>query len=54
MGIKFVSLLANSKNFDAIFLSMGANQSSKMGVEGEELEGVLGGNELLEYKLHTE
>lgn len=42
------------KQYDAIFLSMGANQSSKMGVEGEELEGVLGGNELLEYKLHPD
>lgn len=38
--------------YDAIFLSFGANQSSKMGVEGEELKGVLGGNELLEYNLH--
>lgn len=38
--------------YDAIFLSFGANQSSKMGVEGEELEGVFGGNELLEHNLH--
>ena len=40
------------KQYDAIFLSFGANQSSKMGIEGEELEGVFGGNELLEYNLH--
>lgn len=40
------------EEYDAIFLSIGANVSSKMGVEGEELEGVYGGNELLEYKLH--
>lgn len=40
------------KQYDAIFLSIGANQSSKMGVEGEELKGVYGGNELLEYNLH--
>jgi glutamate synthase (NADPH/NADH) small chain len=40
------------KKYDAIFLSTGANQSSKMGVEGEELDGVFGGNELLEYNLH--
>ena len=40
------------KQYDAIFLSIGANVSSKMGVEGEALEGVYGGNELLEYKLH--
>ncbi len=38
--------------YDAIFLSFGANQSSKMGVEGENLEGVFGGNELLEYNIH--
>ena len=38
--------------YDAIFLSIGANVSSKMGVEGEELKGVYGGNELLEYNLH--
>ena len=40
------------KEYDAIFLAFGANCSSKMGVEGEELEGVYGGNELLEYNLH--
>ncbi len=38
--------------YDAIFLSIGANVSSKMGVAGEDLEGVYGGNELLEYNLH--
>lgn len=42
------------EKYDAIFLSIGANQSSKMGVEGEDLEGVYGGNELLEYKLHPD
>ena len=40
------------EQYDAIFLAIGANQSSKMKVEGEELEGVVGGNELLEYQLH--
>lgn len=40
------------KEYDAIFLSIGANKSTKMGVEGEELNGVYGGNELLEYNLH--
>lgn len=40
------------KKYDAIFLSIGANKSTKMGVEGEELNGVYGGNELLEYNLH--
>ncbi len=36
--------------FDAVFLSFGANISSKMNIEGEEKEGVFGGNELLENK----
>lgn len=36
------------RNFDAVLLSFGANASSKMGIEGEELNGVYGGNELLE------
>lgn len=40
------------EQYDAIFLSIGANKSSKMGIDGEELEGVFGGNELLEYNLH--
>ena len=40
------------KEYDAIFLAFGANCSSKMGVEGEELDGVYGGNELLEYDMH--
>ena len=40
--------------YDAIFLAIGANCSSKMGVEGEDLEGVYGGNELLEYNLHPD
>lgn len=42
------------KEYDAIFLSFGANVSSKMNVEGEELQGVYGGNELLEYNLHPD
>ena len=42
------------KEYDAIFLSIGANCSSKMGVDGEDLKGVYGGNELLEYNLHPD
>ena len=41
-------------NFDAIFLAFGANISSKMNIEGEELDGVYGGNELLEYGNHPD
>ncbi len=46
---KNITLNELKKKFDAIFLSVGANKSSKMGVEGEDLKGVYGGNELLEY-----
>ena len=47
---KTITLNELKKEYDAIFLSVGANKSTKMGVEGEELEGVYGGNELLEEK----
>ena len=40
------------KNYDAIFLAFGANITTKMGVEGELLEGVYGGNQLLEHQSH--
>lgn len=42
------------KKYDAIFISIGANKSAKMGVKGENLEGVYGGNELLEYNMHPD
>lgn len=51
---KNLSLKVLKENYDAVFLGIGANCSSKMGVEGEELLGVLGGNELLEHHLHPE
>ena len=41
-----------TNQYDAVFLGMGANVSSKMKIEGEELTGVYGGNELLETKNH--
>lgn len=49
---KNITLKELSEQYDAVFLSIGANVSSKMGVTGEELKGVFGGNELLEYNLH--
>ena len=49
---KNLSLEELEQNYDVIFLSIGANNPSKMGVKGENLEGVYGGNELLEYKIH--
>ena len=42
------------KNYDAIFLAIGANIPIKMNIEGEELEGVYGANKLLEYANHPE
>ena len=63
LGIKVVYNKELGKNitieellekYDAIFLGMGANVSTKMGVEGETLKGVYGGNELLEYNLHPD
>lgn len=40
--------------YDAIFISIGANKSAKMNVKGEDLDGVYGGNELLEYNTHPD
>ncbi|MCI9063553.1 MAG: FAD-dependent oxidoreductase [Clostridia bacterium] len=49
---KNLSLINLQEEYDAVFLGFGANISSKMGIEGEGLDGVYGGNELLEYKSH--
>lgn len=42
------------KEYDAIYLSIGANVPRKMAIEGEELEGVYGGNSLLENQNHPD
>jgi glutamate synthase (NADPH/NADH) small chain len=42
------------KEYDAIYLSFGANVSSKMNIPGENLQGVYGGNELLETNIHPD
>lgn len=49
-----ISLDELKKEYDAILLAIGANVSAKMGIEGEELKGVYGGNELLESKNHPD
>ena len=49
---KNLSLEQLEKEYDAIFLAFGANITSKMGTEGEELKGVYGGNQLLEHQNH--
>lgn len=40
------------KSYDAIFIGIGANIPWKMGIEGENLEGVYGANTLLENGNH--
>lgn len=40
------------RDFDVVFLGFGANVSNKMRIPGEDLNGVFGGNELLEYANH--
>lgn len=39
-------------NNDAVFVSIGANIPARMNIEGENLEGVYGCNDLLEYNKH--
>ena len=51
---KNLNLQELQEKYDAIFLSFGANITSKMGVEGEDLDGVYGGNQLLEHKNHPD
>ena len=49
---KNIELEQLEKEYDAIFLAFGANITTKIDVEGENLEGVYGGNQLLESKNH--
>ena len=49
---KNFSLEDLENEYDAIFLGFGANVSNKMNIPGEDLEGVYGGNELLENGNH--
>lgn len=49
---KDFSLQELEETYDAIFLAFGANITTKMGVEGEELDGIYGGNQLLEHQSH--
>lgn len=51
---KEISIESLKKEYDAILLAFGANISSKMGIEGENLQGVYGGNELLENNNHPD
>ena len=51
---KNLSLEKLEKENDAVFLSFGSNSSIEMGIEGENLKGVYGGNELLEYNIYPD
>ena len=46
---KDISLDELREKYDAVLLSFGANKSRKMRIPGEDLDGVMGGNEVLEY-----
>lgn len=47
-----ISLEELSKNYTAVFIAIGANIPWKMGIKGEDLNGVFGGNSLLEKNEH--
>lgn len=49
-----INLQQLEKQYDAIFLAFGANVTTKIGIEGEELNGVLPGNQLLESKKYPD
>lgn len=49
---KDISLEELAKKYNAVFIAIGANIPLKMGIPGEELEGVYGGNTLLEKGNH--
>ena len=51
---KNLSLDQLEKEYDAIFLAFGANITTKMDVDGETLQGVYGGNQLLEQQNHPD
>ena len=53
LGVEF--FLDDLKDeFDVILLSFGANMSKSMSIIGEDLNGVFGGNELLESNIHPD
>lgn len=51
---KDISLEELEKEYDAVFLGLGANLSKMMGLKGETLKGVYGANELLENLVHPD
>lgn len=51
---KDFDIQALKKDYDAVFIGIGSNVPAKMNIEGEELEGVFGGNKLLEKNIHPD
>ncbi len=49
---KEITLSSLKEQYNAIFIAIGSNVSMKMQIEGEKLEGVYGGNQLLEENCH--
>lgn len=49
-----VSILYLKKTYDAVFVAIGAWESSSLGCEGQDMEGVLGGIEFLEKVTNSE
>ncbi|HWQ40507.1 MAG TPA: FAD-dependent oxidoreductase, partial [Desulfosporosinus sp.] len=49
-----ISILYLKKTYDAVFVAIGAWQSSSLGCEGQDMEGVLGGIEFLEKVTNSE
>ncbi len=49
-----ITLEELKNNYDAVFIAIGANIPWKMGIEGEDLHGVFGGNALLENNNHPD
>ena len=49
---KDITLEILKQEYDAIFLGIGANVPSKMNISGEDLDGVYGGNTILETNEH--
>ena len=49
-----ITLQDLQKQYDSIFIAIGANIPWKMGIDGENLQGVYGGNLLLENSMHPD
>lgn len=51
---KFNDLNKLIKQYDAIYLAIGSNKSYTLDLPNENLKGIYGGNELLEYNMHPD